>query len=197
MAFNMDDYVDVASRITEFYKTFPDGRLCTRSVEIIEGGALAIAEAYRTAEDPHPGVGTAWEPIPGKTSFTKDSEVQNAETAAWGRAIIAVGIPSKKTVGRRGQSAPARLLRRRRRGRRVAFHAQRRPTHQPPKRWSPRKPRTSMTLSYRLTRMFSGVTSSKDVPAKVSAVVAALNWYQQHPESISELEKGRKTGSGA
>jgi hypothetical protein len=45
-------------------------------------------------------------------------------------------------------------------------------------------------LRYRLTRMFSGVTSSKDVPAdKVSAVVAALNWYQQHPESISELEK--------
>jgi len=47
------------------------------------------AAAYRTADDPRPGIGTAWEPIPGTTEFTLDSEVQNAETAAWGRAIVA------------------------------------------------------------------------------------------------------------
>jgi hypothetical protein len=59
-------------------------------------GIHAVADAFRTVDDPHPGVGNAWEPIPGKTTFTRDSEVQNAETAAWGRAIAACGIKTKK-----------------------------------------------------------------------------------------------------
>lgn len=96
--FNLNDYVDVAERIQLFYKQYKDGRLATRSIdyrEWPEPGILAIAEAYRTADDPHPGVGTAWEPVPGKTQFTRYSEVQNAETAAWGRAIVACGIGAK------------------------------------------------------------------------------------------------------
>ena len=103
MAFKLDDYVDVADRITQFYKKWPDGRLKTRDVRYCEwpvGGILATAEAYRTPDDPHPGVGTAWEPVPGKTPYTKDSEVQNAETAAWGRAIVACGISTKKIASR-------------------------------------------------------------------------------------------------
>lgn len=101
MSFDMDGYVDVAERITLFYEKFPDGRL-TRlgDPEIREVGpklfVIYSAEAYRTADDPHPAVGTAWEPFPGPTQFTRDSELMNAETAAWGRAIIACGIGSKK-----------------------------------------------------------------------------------------------------
>jgi hypothetical protein len=97
--FNMDDYVDVAERVQQFYAKYPDGRLCTALVKFCQwpgDGIYAAAEAYRTPDDPKPGVGTAWEPVPGKTSFTRDSEVQNAETAAWGRAIAAVGIATKK-----------------------------------------------------------------------------------------------------
>jgi hypothetical protein len=56
------------------------------------------AAAYRTPDDPRPGIGTAWEPIPGPTPFTKDSEVQNAETAAWGRALIAIGASTKNGI---------------------------------------------------------------------------------------------------
>jgi hypothetical protein len=56
------------------------------------------AAAYRTPEDQRPGIGTAWEPIPGPTSFTKDSEVQNAETAAWGRALVAIGASTKNGI---------------------------------------------------------------------------------------------------
>src|SRR5205823_6134471 len=41
------------------------------------------------------GKGIAWEPFPGPTPFTKDSELMNAETSAWGRAIVAVGIVAK------------------------------------------------------------------------------------------------------
>jgi len=38
----------------------------------------------------------ASEPVPGKTNFTRDSELMNAETSAWGRALIAVGAADAK-----------------------------------------------------------------------------------------------------
>jgi hypothetical protein len=66
------------------------------------------AAAYRTPDDARPGLACAWEPIPGPNSFTRDSELQNAETAAWGRAIVAVlaadtrkGIASRDEVASR------------------------------------------------------------------------------------------------
>jgi hypothetical protein len=55
-----------------------------------------VAAAYRTPDDPRPGIGVAWELYPGTTPYTRDSELMNAETSAWGRAIVAVGIPTKK-----------------------------------------------------------------------------------------------------
>ncbi len=93
-----DNYVDVAERINLFYDKWPDGRLVTKSVSFVQwpkDGILAVAHAYRTPDDPRPGVGTAMEPMPGPTNFTRDSEVQNAETSAWGRAIVACGIGAK------------------------------------------------------------------------------------------------------
>ena len=54
------------------------------------------AALYRNADDWFPAIGTAWEEVPGKTPYTKGSELMNAETSAWGRACIAAGIPSKK-----------------------------------------------------------------------------------------------------
>jgi len=105
MAFDLDGYVDVAERITAFYAKYPDGRL-TRLGEpkITEvGGKLFVqytAKAYRTPDDPVPAIGTAWEPFPGPTKFTKDSELMNAETSAWGRAIVAAGVPAKKIASR-------------------------------------------------------------------------------------------------
>ena len=54
------------------------------------------AALYRDPEDLLPAIGTAWEEIPGRTPYTKGSELMNAETSAWGRACIAAGIPSKK-----------------------------------------------------------------------------------------------------
>src|SRR5262249_37098786 len=47
------------------------------------------AAAYRTADDARPGIGVAWEPFPGRTPYTLGSELMNAETSAWGRAIVA------------------------------------------------------------------------------------------------------------
>lgn len=95
----MGDYIDVAERIREFREKYPTGSLqpanLDKPYEIIHiegvGTRLVyIAAAYRTPDDERAGIGSAWEPLPGLTSFTKNSELMVAETSAWGRAIVAV-----------------------------------------------------------------------------------------------------------
>jgi len=117
MAFNersLDDYVDVAQRIADFRALYPTGSLQpadpARPWEQAvvngyskDGKAFAatmivyVAAAYRTPDDPRPGIGVAWEPFPGRTPYTLGSELMNAETSAWGRAIIAVLASDSKT----------------------------------------------------------------------------------------------------
>ncbi|MFC7276268.1 hypothetical protein ACFQS1_19925 [Paractinoplanes rhizophilus] len=93
---DLSSYNTVADRMREFFETYPEGCLRPHApwrVETIGDKAFVIFEAaaYRTACDQNPGVGTAWEPFPGRTPYTRDSELMNAETSAWGRAILAVG----------------------------------------------------------------------------------------------------------
>jgi hypothetical protein len=93
---DMSGYNDVASRMREFFDKHPDGRLRPNTpwrVETIGDRSFIVYEAaaYRCMEDENPGIGTAWEPFPGRTPYTRDSELMNAETSAWGRAILAVG----------------------------------------------------------------------------------------------------------
>lgn len=114
------DYIDVATRIVEFREKYPEGRLRQAALQFIDfagkSWVVYTAEAWRTADDPAPAHGTAWEPVPGPTQFTRDSEVQNAETAAWGRAMVAAlavdtrkGIASSEEVrNRQIESAPAK-----------------------------------------------------------------------------------------
>ena len=97
------DYIDVATRIVEFREKFPQGSLQQVSYEFVNVNGkdwiIYTAAAYRSPDDERPGIGTAWEPIPGPTNFTRDSEVQNAETAAWGRAMVAaLAVDTKKGI---------------------------------------------------------------------------------------------------
>jgi hypothetical protein len=93
----MDGYVDVATRIGEFRKKHPAGSLqpadLTRPYTVERIGdqiyIVVVAAAYRDAEDAKPGIGMAYEPFPGRTPYTRGSELQNAETSAWGRAVVA------------------------------------------------------------------------------------------------------------
>lgn len=97
-------YNEVASRIVEFRTKHPDGSLQPADpanpfeVKVIGDKAFIVyvAAAYRSPEDARPGIGTAWEPFPGTTPYTRNSELMNAETSAWGRAIIAVGAADSK-----------------------------------------------------------------------------------------------------
>lgn len=95
--FKLGDYVEVAERIKEFRDKYPNGSL--RPADLSQpyrieniGDAVyivVVAAAYRTPDDTLPGVGMAYEVFPGRTSYTRGSELQNAETSAWGRAIVA------------------------------------------------------------------------------------------------------------
>jgi len=111
------DYIDVATRIVEFRTQHPEGSLQQVEFRLEEfagkSWVIFTAAAYRSPDDMRPGMGTAWEPVPGKTNFTRDSEMQNAETAAWGRAIVAAlaadtkkGIASAEEVRNRATPEP-------------------------------------------------------------------------------------------
>lgn len=91
------EYVDVATRLVEFRDKHPEGALqpadLSTPFQIVTIGSdtyiVVVAAAYRSPDDPRPGVGMAYEAYPGKTPYTRGSELQNAETSAWGRAIMA------------------------------------------------------------------------------------------------------------
>ena len=101
--FELGDYVEVKDRIKLFYELYAGGRLVTRRVEMLTAPdgtqrVLVSALAYRSVDDPLPGVGSSWLQIPGLTPYTRGSEVENAETSAWGRAIGALGILIDKSI---------------------------------------------------------------------------------------------------
>jgi len=99
----LENYVDVPQRIKLFYEKYPEGSLQmdpdlqfqTVGDQII---VIGRAYAYRNPQDEKPGVGTAQEYLPGKTNFTRGSEIQNLETSCWGRAIGALGIGIDKAI---------------------------------------------------------------------------------------------------
>lgn len=110
------NYVDVASRIAEFRTKHPEGSLQPADLAtpyvVAQIGEqtfiVVVAAAYRTPDDGKPGIGMAYEQFPGRTPYTRGSELQNAETSAWGRAIVAAlaadtrkGIASAEDVRNR------------------------------------------------------------------------------------------------
>jgi len=112
MSWDLNDYVDVAERIRIAKELYPELSLQS-SYELItvDGQQYVVvrALAYRSASDDHPGIGHAWEPVPGKTQFTKGSELMNGETSAWGRALAALGIEVRKVASKQEvESAKAR-----------------------------------------------------------------------------------------
>jgi hypothetical protein len=96
-----EDYIEVSERIQTFYDKYPEGSLQSEYelVTVLEHQWIIVkAYAYRSADDSRPGIGHAWEHVPGKTSFTLGSELMVGETSAWGRAIVALGISAHKGV---------------------------------------------------------------------------------------------------
>ena len=102
MAIDLSEYITVSERIALAIEKWPDASFQNMGTKLIEVSGHYYVEAtvalYRDPNDIRPAIATAWEPIPGATPYTKDSEMMNAETSAMGRAVIAAGIPSKKVA---------------------------------------------------------------------------------------------------
>ena len=106
-----EDYIEVSERLQTFMKQYPEGSLQTE-YEMLEVAGQPIvvvkAYAYRTPTDERPGIGHAWEMIPGRTPFTRGSELMNGETSAWGRAMAALGIAVHRGIATGNEIRSAR-----------------------------------------------------------------------------------------
>lgn len=93
---NLDNYVDVATRLTMALERWPELRVQETGRELIELGdktfLICTVTVWRTPDDTIPSIGSAWEPIPGATAFTRSSELMVGFTSALGRALGYMGI---------------------------------------------------------------------------------------------------------
>jgi hypothetical protein len=88
---DLSNYVDVPTRFAAALERWPELRIMENRPEIVTiGDKVFISvtmQAWRTPDDPIPAQATCFEPFPGKTSFTRDSEQMNASTSALGRVL--------------------------------------------------------------------------------------------------------------
>jgi hypothetical protein len=110
MSYDLADYVDVKTRIELFYAKFPEGSIQFEFMGLMGINSeyiWGIARAYRNPEDPRPFIGTCSEEMPGKTPFTRGSELANLETSAIGRAIGSAGIGLGKSMASKQEVSAA------------------------------------------------------------------------------------------
>lgn len=102
MSWDLKDYVDVPARLKMLAERFPDVRIVEHEPRIINiGDKLFLqvkVQAWRTPDDQHPAIAYCWEPFPGDTPYTRDSEQMNAATSALGRlcALLLPGAFAKQ-----------------------------------------------------------------------------------------------------
>jgi len=111
MAFDISNYVTAAERVAMFYEKFPNGSIQFEYMGVMDGDPTkmwGVARAYRSPEDPLPGVGTASEFIIGKTPYTFGSEMQNLETSCWSRAVASLNIGTSKGISSKEEVATSR-----------------------------------------------------------------------------------------
>lgn len=99
---NMDGYVQVNDRLILALKRWPDLRVQETSFDImrIDEQTFLVCEVtvWRTPDDPKPSIGTAAEPFPGKTPYTRNSERMVGFTSALGRALGYMGVGIDKAM---------------------------------------------------------------------------------------------------
>ena len=96
MSFNLDNYVDVPTRLRMALEKYPDLRIQESQPVFREVSTKLYIEirctVWRDKEDEIPVIAYCWEPFPGTTPYTRDSEQMNASTSALGRALGMMGF---------------------------------------------------------------------------------------------------------
>jgi hypothetical protein len=104
VAFNLDDYEPVASRLDRFLKTHPDARVITDLVHYLSDVAVFKCELWLNGEI----IATGWaEEIRGQ-GVLKTSHLEVCETSSVGRALANAGLagsdytkrPSREEMGK-------------------------------------------------------------------------------------------------
>lgn len=93
---DLSGYVDVKTRLRFAMSRNPDLRIQASRPTVVTVDGQSFIEVtvtvWRDPFDPLPAIATAWEPFPGKSPFTRNSEMMNAETSALGRALAFVDV---------------------------------------------------------------------------------------------------------
>jgi len=96
MSFNLDNYVDVPTRLRMALEKHPDLRIQESQPIFREVNDKLYIEikctVWRDKDDSLPVIAYCWEPFPGTTPYTRDSEQMNASTSALGRALGMMGF---------------------------------------------------------------------------------------------------------
>lgn len=104
---NLKDYVDVAERSHLLFTKYPDASWQTSYEGTVQVGdqtyLIVKATIYRTPDDPRPAIDYAWELVPGRTPYSRGSELMVGSTSAIGRAIAGLGIGSKRSISTRDE----------------------------------------------------------------------------------------------
>ena len=108
MAFNIDNYIDVPTRLKEALLKHPNLRIQETAAEVVtmpDGSTFyrCTVTVWRDETDPIPSIATAAEPYPGKTPYTKNSEFMVGMTSALGRALGYMGFGISKSIASRNE----------------------------------------------------------------------------------------------
>jgi len=95
MAFNLQDYETVESRLEKWWKDYPNGRVATKLEQTSDTRYIVSAELFKTQEDWRPcATGLASESIADR-GVNSTSALENCETSAIGRALANAGYAAK------------------------------------------------------------------------------------------------------
>jgi hypothetical protein len=108
MAFDLQNYVDVPTRLAEALKRWPNLRIqetVNETVTMPDGSCFirCTVTVWRDETDTLPAIATAAEPYPGKTPYTKNSEFMVGMTSALGRALGYMGCGVAKSIASRNE----------------------------------------------------------------------------------------------
>ena len=108
MAFNLDDYEPVASRLDRFLKAHPDARVITDLVHY--SGDFAVFKAELWLDDQI--IATGWEEeVRNSSHINKTSHLANAETGALGRALANAGLSGSDFTKRPSREEMSKVVR--------------------------------------------------------------------------------------
>ena len=108
MGFSLDNYVDVATRLQMAFEKYPDLRIQETNREVIEMPDKSCfirctVTVWREPSDPLPVIASACELYPGRTPYTKNSEIEVGFTSALGRCLAFAGFSGNKAIASRDE----------------------------------------------------------------------------------------------